>query len=79
MFKVIAIKTPEQGSNQKGKVHSQKIGIAKCGEGATCNARKRQAGFWGSELKHAKKYELTETYVNKIISNLKKHNHKATY
>ena len=28
---------------------------------------------------YVKKYELIETYMNKIISNLKKHNHKATY
>ena len=28
---------------------------------------------------YLKKYELTETYVKKITSNLKKHNHKVTY
>ena len=28
---------------------------------------------------YVKKYELIETYVKKIISKIKKHNHKATY
>ena len=65
-----------QGLNYKGKVHSQKFGIAICGKGTMHNAHKRQVGFWEA---YVKKYELIETYVKNIISNLKKHNHKAAY
>ena len=40
-----------QSSHQKGKVHSQKFAVAKCSKGPVRNARKRQVGVWGSELK----------------------------
>ena len=42
-------------------------------------AQKTGGGLGQWTETYLKKHELIETYVKKITSNLKKHNHKVTY
>ena len=42
-------------------------------------AQKAGGGLGQWTETYVKKYELIETYMKKVISNVEKHNHKATY